>query len=102
MYENFCSNCHMEDGTGLEKNIPPLANADYLDKHRGEIACIIRYGIQGTIIVNNKIYTTTMEGLPQLTDVEITNIINYVNHAWGNDYGYIKIQEVQRQLEQCK
>ena len=102
MYENFCANCHMEDGTGLEGNIPPLANADYLQTHGGKIACIIRYGIQETIVVNGKKYTTPMEGIPQLTEVEIANIINYINHAWGNKYGFVKIQEVKSQLERCE
>ena len=43
-----------------------------------------------------------MAGVPQLTDVEIANIINYINHEWGNDNGYTTIKQVQAQLEECK
>ena len=102
MYENFCVNCHMEDGTGLIGNIPPLAGADYLTKNADKLACIIRYGITEEITVNGKNYTTPMAGVPQLKDVEIANIINYINHEWGNDNGYTTIQSVQKQLENCK
>ncbi|MFK7979044.1 MAG: cytochrome c [Saprospiraceae bacterium] len=102
MYENFCVNCHMEDGSGLGGNIPPLAKADYLTTHADQLACIIRYGIEEKIIVNGKEYTTPMAGVPQLTDVEIANIINYINHEWGNDNGYTTIKQVQAQLEKCR
>ena len=43
-----------------------------------------------------------MAGVPQLKDVEIANIINYINHEWGNNNGYTTIQSVQKQLENCK
>ncbi len=92
----------MEDGSGLIGNIPPLASADYLTKHADKIACIIRYGITDPIEVNGKTYTTPMAGVPELKDVEIANIINYINHEWGNDNGYTTIKQVQTQLENCK
>ena len=102
MYENFCASCHMEDGTGLVGNIPPLAQADYLKKFSEKLPCIIRYGIHDTISVNGKSYSTPMAGVSQLKDVEIANIINYINHEWGNNNGYTSIKQVQEQLEKCK
>lgn len=102
MYENFCVNCHMEDGSGLIGNIPPLAGADYLTKHADQLACVIRYGLEGEITVNGKKYSAPMAGVPQLTDVEIANIINYINHEWGNDNGYTTITQVQDQLKNCQ
>ena len=101
MYENFCVSCHMEDGSGLKGNIPPLAGADFLTEHADQLPCIIRYGINDTLVVNGITYTTPMAGIPQLKDVEIANIINYINHAWGNDNGYTSVKVVQEQLQQC-
>ena len=92
----------MDDGTGLEGNIPPLAGADYITQHRSNLACIIRYGMQDTISVNGIIYNNAMPGVPQLTDFEIANILNYINHSWGNDYGFVTIDEVRASLEKCK
>lgn len=102
MYQNFCASCHMEDGTGLTGNIPPLAGADFLRDHQEKLPCIIRYGIADTILVNGVSYSTPMVGVPQLTDAEVANIINYMNQAWGNDYGFVKPTDVERILKECR
>ena len=101
LYANFCANCHMPDGTGLEGNIPPLAGSDFIKNAPAQMACIIRYGISDTIIVNGRKYGQPMAGIPKLSDFEIANIINYINHSWGNDFGYVQIGEVQEALNQC-
>ncbi len=103
LYNNFCANCHMEDGSGLEGLIPPLAGADYLRERQELIPCIIRYGQKGEIVVNGRTYgQQEMPAVPQLTDFEITNVINYLNHAWGNDYGVVKYETVRQALESCE
>jgi mono/diheme cytochrome c family protein len=102
LYNTNCANCHMEDGTGLGTNIPPLAGADYLEAHRNQLACIIRYGIKDTIIVNGKIYHQAMAGHANLTETEITNVINYIHQAWDNELTPISLVEVTEQLKNCK
>ena len=84
LYQNFCANCHMDDGSGLEGFIPPLANADFMRDRKDEVPCIIRFGMDTEIIVNQRKYQQPMAGVPQLTDTEITNVINYINHSFGN------------------
>lgn len=102
LYQNFCANCHMEDGSGLQGLIPPLAGADWIGENQEELPCAIRYGMKGEMIVNGKTYNEYMPGVQRLTDFEITNVINYINHAWGNDYGYMKYEAVKTALEGCK
>ncbi len=92
----------MEDGSGLAGNIPPLANADFLRERQSEIACIIRYGIEGPITVNGIAYENPMAGIPELSDTEITNVINYINQAWGNDFGYVPYDSVREALKGCR
>ncbi len=92
----------MSDGTGLRGLIPPLANADYIKTDPLRMACIIRYGMAGEVIVNDTTYNQAMAGVPELSDFEITNVINYINQAWGNNYGYVKFQDVKQALENCK
>lgn len=82
--------------------IPPLAGSDYLAKNQDQVACIIRFGQKGPIEVNGKIYDQEMQGIGRLSDFEIANVINYINHAWGNDLGYRQIQEIQSNLENCE
>lgn len=101
LYTSYCVNCHMEDGSGLEKIIPPLDGADYLHKHPGKVACMIRYGAMDTIIVNGIEYYGAMPGYPELTETQITNIINYMNNAWSNDLGFTPLDSVYRWLENC-
>jgi mono/diheme cytochrome c family protein len=102
LYNNFCANCHMEDGTGLVGVIPPLAGADYLGLHPEKLPCIINKGIKGEIIVNGRKYNTEMVGIPRLTEFEITNVINYINTAWGNDFEIVKHMDVRKALEACE
>lgn len=102
LYQNFCASCHMDDGTGLQGLIPPLAHADYVAQNQDKLACIIRYGMEGPVVVNDTTYNQEMAGIPQLTDFEITNVINYINHSWGNDYDYMQYADVKEALEECK
>lgn len=102
LYNNFCANCHMEDGSGLEGVIPPLAGADFLGKYSDQIPCIISKGIKGPMTVNGREYNTEMMGIPQLTEFEITNVINYINTAWGNDFEIVKHLEVREALKKCE
>jgi len=101
LYNNYCANCHMEDGSGLRGLIPPLAGADYVAKDPLGMACIIRYGLADTIVVNDTVYAQPMAGIRELTDFEVTNVINFINQAWGNDYGYASFHEVKARLDSC-
>ena len=102
LYQNFCANCHMDDGTGLAGNIPPLAGSGLVRTQQERIPCIIRYGQEGPIEVNGQVFNNPMAAIPQLSDIEITNIINYINHSWGNDFGYVKFEAVREALKRCE
>ncbi len=102
LYENFCENCHMADGTGLEAVIPPLANSDFLQKNQHLLPCMIENGVNGEMVVNGVTFNTEMPGTPQLTEFEITNVINYINTAWGNNYPIQKHLPVREALTKCK
>lgn len=102
LYVSNCASCHMENGKGLGKAIPPLAQADYLEKHREQFACIVRNGQHDTIRVNGIEYDIPMKGIPTLTEIQITNIANYVYSSWGNQGKKFKVQEIEEQLENCE
>ena len=102
LYQAFCSNCHMDNGEGLRSLYPPLANSDYLEKNHDQLACIIANGISGKIVVNGKEYNQAMAPVTALNDIEINNIINYINHAWGNDLGKSNIANVRSNLKKCQ
>lgn len=101
LYTAQCANCHMEDGTGLAKLIPPLANSDYLKNNQDIIPCIIRHGQKGEILVNGIVFNQIMPG-EKYTAIQINNMINYINTAWGNDIPSVTIKQTDERLKSCK
>ena len=84
LYERHCANCHQLNGTGLGRLYPPLKNSEYLKKDPAELAGIIRNGMEGSISVNGNEYDQPMAGNPTLTDLEIAEILTYINVSWGD------------------
>ncbi len=83
IYEDFCVNCHLPNGQGVEKTFPPLANSDYLMNNRELSIKAIKFGQQGEIVVNGITYNNVMAPLG-LTDQEIADVMNYITTSWGN------------------
>jgi mono/diheme cytochrome c family protein len=102
LYRTNCANCHMENGEGLTGLIPPLANADYMEKNRSMLPCIIRYGLQDSITVNGKIYAEQMPGAPHLSEIHVANLLNYVQNSWGNRLKPYQLDEIRALLDQCE
>ncbi|RDV15002.1 cytochrome c [Pontibacter diazotrophicus] len=101
LYEANCQSCHMEDGSGLRNLIPPIASADYLQKHREELPCLIRHGLEGPILVNGQEYDRPMSGLETMRTDKITNLLNYIQTNFGNNNERYTLQEVDQLLESC-
>lgn len=101
LYQVHCESCHQTNGEGLGKLYPPLKGSDYWLKNQDNIPCIIRYGLKDTISVNQTTYSTHMLGIPQLTDYEICNIMNYINQNWYSDQEKIDIKAVKNNLKKC-
>lgn len=102
LYESHCANCHGTQGEGLKRLIPPLAGADYLTKNRAGLACVVRKGMKGPVIVNGVDYNQVMPPADShLTDSQITNILNFVQTSWGNKGEIFTIREVSEQLRGC-
>lgn len=102
LYKANCANCHMDDGVGLSALIPPLASSDYLVVHRERLPCILRHGLTDTIVVNGKMYAENMPGVPTLSAIQVTNLLNFINNSWGNQNGVYRLDEVEAALQQCK
>ncbi|HYF70970.1 MAG TPA: cytochrome c [Ohtaekwangia sp.] len=102
LYITYCSNCHQKDGSGLGLLYPPLNKSDYMSSRRQDVICLIKYGLQGEIIVNGKGYNKPMPPLPRLTDLEIAEIATYIYNTWSHQEGLIDVKEVSGTLSQCK
>lgn len=102
LYKTHCANCHMEDGAGLHALIPPLAGSDYLKNHRQKLPCLVRYGIKDTIVVNGQVFAEQMPGVATLSEIQIVNILNFVNTSWGNQIEPFRLEETRTLLEKCR
>lgn len=93
IYTAQCLSCHQELGEGIEDVYPPLAKSDYLmaDKKRS-IQQTLR-GVSGEISVNGKTYNGEMSGF-DLTDQEVSDVLNYVRNTWGNKGAAVTPEEV--------
>ena len=93
LYAQHCASCHGEQGQGIGQLVPPLAGADYLARHPTQLACIVRQGLRGRIIVNGLDYNLQMLGVQdttthrKLSPAQLTNLLNYVESHWGNHPG---------------
>lgn len=93
VYTTNCVSCHMEKGEGMEGVFPPLAKSNYLmaDKKRS-IVQIIK-GVSGPIKVNGVEYNGEMAAI-DLSDQEISDVLNYVRNSFGNKGAAVTPEEV--------
>tara|TARA_R110002073_G_scaffold40547_1_gene114889 strand:- start:93163 stop:93573 length:411 start_codon:yes stop_codon:yes gene_type:complete len=99
IYTDFCVNCHMTTGKGVEKVFPPLANSDFLLNNRNASIKAIKFGQQGEIVVNGVTYNSTMAPLG-LSDDEIADVMNYITNTWGNSNSKMITTEEVSKIEQ--
>lgn len=102
LYRQHCANCHQPDGSGLGKLIPPLAGSDFMKKNKENVLCIIRWGLEGPVVVNGVEYNQPMPANPQLKDIEIAEIATYIFNAWGNKGEFVQVQQAQEWLRECE
>lgn len=100
LYENYCGNCHQNDGRGLGKLIPPLRDADYFKASVHRTVWIILHGQQGSIVVNGIEYNQNMPGNPQLKPLDIAQITTYLYNIWGNSEGVITAPQIEQYLKE--
>lgn len=101
LYERHCQRCHKKDGEGFKELYPPLNQADYMENNEDLVACIIKYGMNGRVMVNGKAYNLKMTGNKGLSDHDITQIMTYIYNAWDNDRSKFEVQAVKQALSSC-
>lgn len=101
LYESHCGGCHGMAGEGLESLIPPLRSNPRVADFQNNLPCIIRYGVVDTFSLNGLKYEGRMEGLPYLTEIEITNIINYISDNMSPAIKKVRLEHVSHSLRHC-
>ena len=92
IYNDFCVQCHLEDGKGIKGIYPPLAKSDFL-KDINQTISSIKYGLKGPITVNGEKYNSIMVS-QGLDDEEISDVVNYILNSWGNSTNKLITEEI--------
>jgi mono/diheme cytochrome c family protein len=94
VFNATCKNCHQENGQGMPGVYPPLAKSDFLAQDTKRAIGIVVNGIDGEIFVNGKKYNLDMPAQTQLSDQQVTDVLNFVRNSWGNKGKAIKAAQV--------
>jgi len=93
IYKKNCSNCHGLDGSGLRDLYPPIKGSNYLQE-KNKLVCIIKNGLEGPISVNGKTYNQKMPAAKGLYDLDIAQLITFLNDKWGNSKTIVEVGDV--------
>ena len=93
VYVTYCMSCHMEQGEGLEGAYPPLAKSDYLMADKKRSINQVLHGASGEIKVNGVVYNGEMPEV-DITDQEVSDVLNYVRNSFGNKGAAVIPEEV--------
>ena len=98
IYIDNCNNCHQANGQGLQGIIPPLAQSDFLKNNQQRIPQLLRFGTKDTITVNGRTYPPLMPA-HKISNLELAEVITYINNSWGNEYGFVSVKKVDELLK---
>jgi nitrite reductase (NO-forming) len=93
IYVAQCMSCHLEQGEGIEDVYPPLAKSDYLMSDKNRSISNVLHGLSGEITVNGKTYNGEMASF-DLSDEEVSDVLNYIRNSWGNKGAAVTPEEV--------
>jgi len=90
----------MPDGSGLGTLVPQLNSPRYRSLSLNQVVCKIKYGNQDV----EDIYASfnPMPTFTNLSDTDISNLINYINSQWGHPYQMTSPQAVKDALSNCE
>ena len=95
LYNQYCADCHMEDGSGVAKLYPKLSPIEEMNSTLDDLPCIILNGLK------TEHSTVEMLGIKDITDVEINNIINYILIDLNNKKDPLLIHQTQASIKNC-
>ena len=97
IYIALCSNCHMDDGSGLGKLIPALTAERLTLDQPQRLICLIQKGLPRNPMTNQQ-----MPAHPEMSVTEMTNLINYLGYVHAAREQSITLDEVIRLEGACQ
>ena len=97
LYERWCADCHLKNGTGIPPAYPPLAGNQSItmDSAVNPVRVVMFGGFPPATAANPRPY-----GMPPfaqtLSDDEIAAVVTYVRQSWGNRSRAVSATDVGR------
>lgn len=101
IYFAQCVTCHLPKGEGIPTVYPPLAKSDFLTNQPEKSILFILNGASESITVNGIDYAGEMPNL-NLSDEQVSDIINFIQNSWENKGEPIKPDQISAIRERGK
>ena len=95
IYLQRCMACHQVDGSGVPRLNPPLDGASTVKGNdKLKLVRIIIKGMTDRVEIDGEYYDNNMSANPDLTDVQIADVLTYIRNSWGNKASLVTAAEV--------
>ncbi|MBX9784976.1 MAG: cytochrome c [Chitinophagaceae bacterium] len=102
VYDTYCLTCHQMDGAGVPRMNPPLIKTTYVLGDKKKLINIILKGFNESVEINGDYFDNPMPAQPQLTDVQIADVLTYVRNSFGNRASMVTVVEVKTERTKLK
>ncbi|RZM29810.1 MAG: c-type cytochrome [Pedobacter sp.] len=102
IYIKSCQNCHGAKGEGLAALSPALTDSVFLKENKHKLACFIKHGVSGELIIHGKSFNEQMPDNSTMADIDIAQVIVYITNANGNRQGMYSPTQVAADLAACR
>ncbi|MGN6490471.1 MAG: c-type cytochrome [Agriterribacter sp.] len=96
VYEKECLSCHQQDGLGVQRLNPPLANTKWVLGPKNQLIRIVLNGLNDPIEIDGETYYNPMPAHQHLNDQQISDVLTYVRNSFGNTAVAITPTEVKK------
>lgn len=83
VYQQQCLACHQVDALGVPNMNPPLVKTKQVLGDKTALIKIVLNGLHG-VDIDGDSYNGVMAPHPDLTDLEIADVLTYVRNSFGN------------------
>lgn len=95
IYLQRCMACHQVDGSGVPRLNPPLDGASTVKGNdKFKLIRIVIKGMTERVEIDGEYYDNNMSANPDLTDVQIADVLNYIRNSWSNKASVVTTAEV--------
>lgn len=97
IYSDVCASCHLENGVGQPRYLPPLAPNAVLQQSDP-------IGLEQLILAGARIGTSRASPSPltmpsfawKLSDQEVADVATFVRNSWGNEASAVSVSDVRK------